>query len=98
MRVYHQAGFELHPQMYLTGTIARSVLPVVEKVRDGSAADVDLMDSLDRSTRGAGHGPDHELMLSMWRLLVSDTTTGASRGRRTAWTSRSGRAGDIIQS
>ena len=77
VRVYHQAGFDLHPQMHLTGTLDRSVLPVVEKVREGSAADIDLMDSLDRSTRGAGHGPDHELMLRTWRLLVSDTTTGS---------------------
>lgn len=77
VRVYHQAGFELHPQMYLSGTVDRSVLPVVEKVREGGAADVELMDSLDRAARGAGHGPDHELMLSTWRLLVSDTTTGS---------------------
>ncbi len=76
-RVYHQAGFELHPQMLMSGTVERTVIPVVEKVRDGSASDVDLMDSLDRATRGAGHGPDHELMLRTWRLLVSDTTTGS---------------------
>ncbi len=77
VRIYHQAGFELHPQMYLTGTLDRSAIPAVDKVREGSAADVDLMDSLDRAARGAGHGPDHELMLSVWRLLVSDTTTGS---------------------
>lgn len=76
-RVYRQAGFDLHPQMYLSGTLDRSTLPVVEKVREGSAGDVDLLDSLDRATRGAGHGPDHRLMLATWRLLVSDTTTGA---------------------
>ncbi|HEU5035911.1 MAG TPA: GNAT family N-acetyltransferase [Nocardioides sp.] len=77
VRVYHQAGFALHPQMYLTGTVDRAAIPVVEKVREGTAADVELMDSLDRAARGAGHGPDHELMLSTWRLLVSDTTTGS---------------------
>jgi GNAT superfamily N-acetyltransferase len=76
-RVYHQAGFELHPQMFLTGTVDRSAIPAVEKVRDGSASDIELMDSLDRRARGAGHGPDHELMLSTWRLLVSETTTGS---------------------
>ena len=42
-----------------------------------SASDIDLMDSLDRGARGARHGPDHELMLRTWRLLVSDTTTGS---------------------
>lgn len=76
-RVYHQAGFELHPQMYLTGSVDRAALPVVEKVRDGSATDIDLMDSLDRAARGAGHGVDHELMLRTWRLLVSDSSTGS---------------------
>jgi GNAT superfamily N-acetyltransferase len=75
--IYHQAGFELHPQMYFTGTVDRAAIPVVEKVRDGSASDVELMDSLDRAARGAGHGRDHELMLSTWRLLVSDTSTGS---------------------
>lgn len=77
VRIYHQAGFALHPQMHLSGPVDRSVLPVVDKVRDGSAGDVDLMDSLDRGARGAGHGVDHELMLRTWRLLVSDTTTGS---------------------
>lgn len=77
VRIYHQAGFELHPQMHLTGTVDRSAIPVVEKVREGGAADLDLMDSLDRAARGAGHGPDHELMLGTWPLLVSDTSTGS---------------------
>lgn len=76
-RVYWQAGFDLHPQMSLTGTVDRTAIPVVEKVREGSASDVDLMDSVDRSTRGAGHGPDHELMVELWRLLVSDSSTGS---------------------
>jgi hypothetical protein len=77
VRIYHQAGFALHPQMYLTGTVDRSAIPVVDRVREGSAADIDLMDSLDRATRGAAHGIDHELMLRSWRLLVSDSSTGS---------------------
>jgi GNAT superfamily N-acetyltransferase len=77
VRIYHRAGFALHPQMYFTGTLDRSVLPVVEKVREGSASDIELMDSLDRGARGAGHGVDHELVLRRWRLLVSDTSTGS---------------------
>ena len=76
-RIYRQAGFDLHPQMSLTGTVERSAIPVVEKVREGSAGDVDLLDSLDRAARGAGHGPDHELMLATCRLLVSDSSTGS---------------------
>jgi GNAT superfamily N-acetyltransferase len=79
VRRYRQAGFSLHPQMFLTGSVDRSALPADtgRKVREGSAGDVDLMDSIDRQTRGAAHGPDHEVMLGFWRLLVSDTTTGA---------------------
>lgn len=77
VRRYRLAGFSLHPQMFLTGTVDRAAIPVVEKVREGSAGDIDLMDSIDRRTRGAAHGPDHEVMLSSWRLIVSDTTTGS---------------------
>lgn len=77
VRRYRLAGFSLHPQMLMTGTVDRSAIPVVDKVREGSAGDIDLMDSVDRRTRGAAHGPDHEVMLSFWRLVVSDTTTGS---------------------
>jgi hypothetical protein len=77
VRRYRLAGFSLHPLMVATGTLDRSSIPVVEKVREGDARDVDLMDSVDRATRGAAHGPDHELMLRSWPLLVSDTTTGS---------------------
>ena len=36
-----------------------SQIPVVEKVREGTETDIDLMDSVDRQTRGAAHGVDH---------------------------------------
>ena len=77
-RRYRHAGFTLHPQMFLTGRVDRSTIPIGDHVRDGSESDFALMDSLDRAARGAGHGVDHELMLrSSWPLLVSDTTTGS---------------------
>ena len=76
-RRYRQAGFSLHPQMFLAGTVDRSTIPVIERVREGSAGDFDLMDSIDRRTRGAAHGRDHEMMLRLWRLVVSDTSTGS---------------------
>jgi GNAT superfamily N-acetyltransferase len=86
VRLYWGAGFTLHPQMFMTGTVDRTAIPLVEKVREGSAADIELLDSLDRRTRGSAHGPDHPLMLSWWRLLVSDTSTGSgyvyTSGRR----------------
>lgn len=77
VRRYRLAGFSLHPQMFLTGTVDRSAIPVVERVREGSAADTELMDSIDRRVRDAAHGPDHPLMHGMWRSIVSDTTTGS---------------------
>ena len=79
VRLYHQAGFELHPQMFLTGAVDRTAIPagVDDKVRAGTPGDVDLMDSIDRTVRGAAHGPDHAVMADAWRLLVSDTSTGS---------------------
>jgi GNAT superfamily N-acetyltransferase len=76
-RRYRLAGFSLHPQMFLMGTVDRSAIPVIEKVREGSVADTDLMDSIDRQIRQAAHGPDHQLMQGWWRWIVSDTTTGS---------------------
>jgi GNAT superfamily N-acetyltransferase len=76
VRRYHDAGFRLYPQMFLRGTPDRSAIPVVEKVREGGTGDFDLMDSVDRRTRGAAHGPDHEVLLEQFRLVVSDSSTG----------------------
>jgi GNAT superfamily N-acetyltransferase len=77
VRRYRAAGFSLHPQMHLSGSVDRSAIPVIEKVRDGSAADFELMDSIDRRIRGAAHGPDHPVLLATFRLVVSDTSTGS---------------------
>ncbi len=77
VRRYRRAGFSLHPQMYLRGTVDRSAIPIIDKVREGTPADLDLLESLDRQVRGASHGADHDFMRSSWRLLVSDTTTGS---------------------
>ena len=73
---YRRAGFDLHPQMVLWGSVSRAVLPVVPHVREGTAADRDLCDSLDRRTRGAAHGPDHALLAEQFRLIVIDHPTG----------------------
>jgi hypothetical protein len=77
VRRYHQAGFALHPQMLMTGTVDRGTLPVVERVREGSSGDIDLMNSVDRATRGAAHLSDHEVMVELHRLLVTDHRTGS---------------------
>ena len=75
VRRYRRAGFTLHPQMLLRGVVDRTALPVVERVREGSAGDVDLLDSVDRRTRGAAHGPDHALLLEQYRLVVHDSAS-----------------------
>lgn len=72
VRRYRLAGFSLHPQMLLAGEVDRSSLPVVERVREGTAGDIDLMNSVDRQTRGAAHLSDHEPLLAQFRLLVSE--------------------------
>jgi GNAT superfamily N-acetyltransferase len=77
VRRYRRAGFTLHPQMLLRGVVDRAALPDLERVREGSQGDVDLMDSVDRRTRGAAHGPDHVPMLAQFRLTVVDHSHGS---------------------
>lgn len=76
-RRYRAAGFTLHPTMLLWGAVPRQALPVVERVREGSAGDIDLMNSVDRQVRDSAHGVDHELMTSMYQLVVVDRSTGS---------------------
>ncbi|MFJ1706982.1 GNAT family N-acetyltransferase [Kitasatospora sp. NPDC088346] len=70
-RRYRLAGFSLHSQVRMTGTVDRSALPAVAGVTEGDLRDLPWMDRLDTGLRGAGHGPDHTFMLSTLRLLVS---------------------------
>jgi GNAT superfamily N-acetyltransferase len=76
VRRYHAAGFTMYPQMFLSGSPDRSQIPVLDRVRDGGPGDIDLMNSVDRQTRGAAHGPDHELLLRLHRLVVCESPTG----------------------
>lgn len=76
-RRYRLAGFTLHPAMELTGVVSRDVLPVVERVREGSVSDVEMMNSVDRRVRDAAHGVDHELLCELYRLVVVDRSTGS---------------------
>ena len=75
-RRYRMAGFSLHPQMRMVGTVDRSTLPAVRGLREGDAGDLEWMDRLDRELRGAGHGPDHGFMLDTLRLVVADSKAG----------------------
>jgi len=76
VRRYRLAGFTLYPTMQLWGPVDRALLPVVDYVRQGTPADRDLADSVDRLTRGAAHGPDHESLAALSDLLVVDQPTG----------------------
>ncbi len=62
VRRYRLAGFTLHPTMLLWGSVPRAALPVVERVRDGSFGDLDLLNSVDRQVRDSAHGVDHEIL------------------------------------
>ncbi|GEB13110.1 GNAT family N-acetyltransferase [Pimelobacter simplex] len=79
-RRYHAAGFTLHPQMTLTGTVDRAGLPAASAVgpavREGGADDQEWMDDLDRVRRGGPHGPDHARLRAAGRLLVTADRTG----------------------
>ena len=77
-RTYRQAGFTLHPTMSLSGRPERERLvspdgPVVP----GSASHVDLLDSVDRRSRGGAHGVDHAELLRDFQLLVCDDLAGS---------------------
>ncbi|MEJ7795442.1 MAG: GNAT family N-acetyltransferase [Nocardioides sp.] len=77
LRRYALAGFRLQPQLLFHGRVDRSVLPEVRHVREGTRGDRDLLDSLDRRTRGAAHGPDHDVIGRELRLLVTDRPAGS---------------------
>lgn len=77
VRRYRLAGFTLHPTMLLRGLVPRAALPVLDRVRDGSIGDLDLLNSVDRQVRDAAHGPDHEVLAQIYRLVVVDRPTGA---------------------
>ena len=77
VRRYRLAGFTLHPQMFAhrassTATRSRSSSGCAR----ARAGDIDLMNSVDRQTRGAAHLSDHEVLLEQFRLLVCETSAG----------------------
>jgi GNAT superfamily N-acetyltransferase len=85
LRRYRRAGFTLHPTMKLTGVVDRSALPAVDGVRAGTAADFDLVDSVDRRVRGATHRPDNAHVLGYSTLLVCDLLTASGYAYVAPW-------------
>ena len=77
IRLTRQAGFTVHPWMRASGAVPRALLPVTERVREGSVGDVDLMDSVDRQVRGAAHAVDHPWLASTHPVRVIERTTGS---------------------
>lgn len=77
LRRYRRAGFSFHAQMLLGGVVDRSAIPVIERTREGSVNDRDLLDSIDRQTRGAAHGVDHGFLAAEHPLVVADRSTGS---------------------
>jgi hypothetical protein len=57
--------------MRMAGIVERSAIPAVTGLHEGQVDDFDWMDRLDERLRGAGHGPDHHLLLAGHRLVVS---------------------------
>ncbi|MCP9205707.1 GNAT family N-acetyltransferase [Streptomyces sp. NEAU-Y11] len=78
---YRRAGFALHPAMRLRGTVGPEtkarLSPPDGAVHEGAARHRDLLDSVDRRTRGGAHGADHELLMAQRRLLVVDDLAGS---------------------
>ena len=75
-RRYRLAGFSLHPQMRMVGTVDRSTLPAVTGLDEGRVDDFEWMGRLDERLRGASHGPDHQYLLNDNRLVVSRADGG----------------------
>ncbi len=76
VRRYWRAGFTLHPQMLLRGTVDRERLGEAGGVREGRPDDLAMMDAIARDLRGGGHGTDHQTLAEMARPLVAETATG----------------------
>lgn len=78
VRTFRRAGFDVHPAMRLTGLADHARLaPLDGAVHVGTPRHRDLMDSVDRRTRGGAHGPDHEELLRHHQLLVVDDFAGS---------------------
>jgi ribosomal protein S18 acetylase RimI-like enzyme len=77
MRRYALAGFSLQPTLMASGKASRASMPAGLKSREGTYADLELAARVDRTIRGAPHGPDLELMLRNGsRLLVTEGPEG----------------------
>lgn len=79
LRRYALAGFALSPGYDARGPVDRALLPAVPSVREGSYDDDrELVEDVVRSLRGAGFGPDLDVLRDAGaRLLVTDGRGGS---------------------
>ncbi len=64
------AGFHVHPMLQASGATDRRVLRNLDGVREGSPSDLEFAAHVDRSTRGAPHGPDLDYHLANGATLL----------------------------
>jgi GNAT superfamily N-acetyltransferase len=77
-RTLRRAGFTLHPAMRLSGLADPARLASPDgPVHEGTERHRDLMDSVDRRTRGGAHRADHEELLRHYQLFVVDDLAGS---------------------
>jgi GNAT superfamily N-acetyltransferase len=77
IRAYATSGLSLFPQVAATGKpVLDKAPPSVARVRDGSIADADFANEVDRLVRGAGRGPDHAWIVEIAPMYVVDDPVG----------------------
>jgi GNAT superfamily N-acetyltransferase len=77
MRAYARSGFDLYPQVAAKGSPDSAALPILQRVvREGSIADADRLDQIDREVRGAPRGPCHARMAAENLMFVIDDAAG----------------------
>jgi GNAT superfamily N-acetyltransferase len=77
IRCYATSGFALFPQVEGNGEPDRTALPALHgRIRDGSLADVELADDVDRAVRGAARGPDQVRLATDMTMFVADDVDG----------------------
>jgi ribosomal protein S18 acetylase RimI-like enzyme len=71
MRLYAGAGFTLLPTLESSGSLNRSSLPRADgRVREAGAADLEALQEISRSVRGATHTPDLLLAIEQEAVLL----------------------------
>jgi GNAT superfamily N-acetyltransferase len=76
IRAYATSGFALFPQVVAHGPPDLTDRPTHRTVREGTVADLDFADEVDRLVRGAAHGPDHALIAQWGLMFVVDDSVG----------------------